>query len=188
MVKLADESFIQIKELVRTHKKNISNKKITEFSILLYKLIKFSSIFSDNCNHIKVYDTDVDAALLTLGIMNDSQKGNYNKLKKIYMYGGSDTTNYLGYCDNNMTQCVETQQVCMDGGGKRTKKNLYKKHYSTKWEKCNRINKNCLFPRLQFTEIVNNLNQNTKISFKPSFFYLNYVSKYILKLLLNEVD
>lgn len=187
MVRLTDESFNSIKELVKTHKKSISNKHITQFSILLHKLIKFSCIFSDNCNHLKVKEKDIDEALLTLGIVNVNTKRNYNKMKKIYMYGGSETANYLGYCDNNMSQCVETQ-ACMEGGGKRTKKNVKRKRFVTKMEKCNRLSKICMFPRKQFSELVNNLNQNKECSFKSSLCYLNYVSKYLLKSLLNELD
>lgn len=186
-----DETFQQITKLVNTYKKT-SNKKITLFSKLLYKLIKFSSIFSNNCNKKKVLNRDIDAALLTLGIINTNKNSfYYNKLKKYAnMEGGSDSTNYSGYCDNNLTQCVETQQVCMEGGSKKkTKKqnkHYSKKHFSTKLKECYRLRKECLFPKKIFEEVVNKLNKHSNNSFNSSLFYLNYVSKYILKLVLND--
>lgn len=193
MVKIKDEIFQQITKMVKTHRKT-SNKNITIFSKLLYKLIKFSGIFSDNCSNKKVLNKDIDGALLTMGITNSKEnKSYYNKLiKYANMSGGSDSTNYSGYCDNHITQCVETQQVCMEGGSnKKTykKKNNYRKNnqYSSKLKECNMLTASCLFPKKIFTEIVDNLNPNPQKSFKSSLFYLNYVSKYMLKLVLNEV-
>jgi len=194
MVKIKDEIFQQISKMVNTHKKT-SKKNITIFSKLLYKLIKFSGIFSDNCNKKKVVNKDIDGALLTLGITNTQKnKSYYNKLKKYAnMSGGSGSMNYSGYCDNHITQCMETQQVCMEGG---SNKKTYKKNrhsgnnnrYSSKLKECNMLTKSCLFPKKIFTEVVDGLNPNSQKSFQPSLFYLNYVSKYILKVLLNELD
>ena len=193
MVKIKDEVFQQISKMVKTHKRT-SKKNITIFSKLLYKLIKFSGIFSDNCNNKKVLNKDIDGALLTLGISNTHKnKSYYNKLKKYAnMSGGSDSMNYSGYCDNHITQCVETQQVCMEGG---SNKKTYKKKrhfennkYSSKLNECNMLTKSCLFPKKIFTEVVDSLNPNSQKSFQSSLFYLNYVSKYILKVVLNEVD
>ena len=194
MVKIKDDLFQQITKMVKTHR-NTSKKNITLFSKLLYKLIKFSGIFSDNCNNKKVLNKDIDGALLTMGITNTKEnKSYYNKLTKYAnMSGGNDSTNYSGYCDNNITQCVETQQVCMEGG---SKKKTYKKknnsgknnNYSSKLKECNMLTTSCLFPKKLFTEIVGSLNPNPQKSFKSSLFYLNYVSKYMLKLVLNEVN
>ena len=68
MTKIDDNTFKEILKMTKTHKKNISKKIATKFSILLSKLINYSSIFCDNCNHKTVFTQDIDAALLTLGI------------------------------------------------------------------------------------------------------------------------
>merc|ERR1711907_917615 len=159
-------------------KKNISKKIATKFSILLSKLINYSSIFCDNCNHKTGFTQDIDAALLTLGI---------GKKTKYRHTGGATTESfYHGFCDNMATQCVETQQVCLEGGSrKKTKKNKRNIDYckSSKKKKLD-----CCFPDTSFKKIVEILKQKKDINFNTtSLTYLNFASKYMLKKLLKQL-
>ena len=83
-------------KLSKLDNKKITKKKINELNQLLNKLVKFSKIFANNCDHKTIYNSDIDAALLTLGII---------KIDKRHS-GGSNTINYKGFCDNHPSQCL----------------------------------------------------------------------------------
>ena len=147
-----------ISDMLDNHFSKISNKCKKKFSVFLVNLVKFSKIFTRNCNHKYVYTEDINAALLSMGIKSTQQSqsgGNSSKYngycdnqpsqcidKTVCLTGGSnDTIRYPGYCDNQLSQCVETQQVCLQGGKLSDKnKDSSKKNNSSK--KYNRSKKN----------------------------------------------
>ena len=67
-LKLSDETFNLISNLVDTHKKKIVKKDKTKFAFFFTNLVKMSKIFAHNCNNKIIFDKDINAALLSLGI------------------------------------------------------------------------------------------------------------------------
>ncbi len=97
MVKTDTQLYKLVTKMAKKEHKNISKKKITIFYHQLYKLIKFSKIFTQNCNNNFVFIQDINASLLTLGI---------KPLK--YQLGGYQNI-FNGMCSKEMDKCFLTQ-------------------------------------------------------------------------------
>ena len=92
----------------------------------LYKLIKFSKIFTHNCHNNSIFIQDINASLLTLGIKPiKHQLGGYQEIFNGFCNkemdrcslkqtaGNIDTDNvYDGYCGGETSQC----KVIQNGG------------------------------------------------------------------------
>jgi hypothetical protein len=97
MVKIDPQLYKLVTKMAKKQHKNISKKKITIFYHQLYKLIKFSKIFTQNCNNNFVFIQDINASLLTLGIKPlKHQLGGYQNI-------------FNGMCNKEMDECYLTQ-------------------------------------------------------------------------------
>ena len=115
-----------VSKIVKKQYKNIPKKKITLFYHQLYKLIKFSKIFTHNCHNNSIFIQDINASLLTLGIKPiKHQLGGYQEIFNGFCNkemdrcslkqtaGNIDTNNvYDGYCGGETSQC----KVIQNGG------------------------------------------------------------------------
>ena len=119
MVKIESRLYNQVSKIAKKQYKNITKKQILLFYQQLYKLIKFSKIFTQNCHNTAIYIQDINASLLTLGIKPTNQQlGGYQnifngfcnkEMDKCYLTQTAGYENYDGYCADESSQCKITQ-------------------------------------------------------------------------------